>query len=419
MGMEQLGIESDFIPYRTLISSRYEAPRGLPFAVRLATELNRRSASLANRLGVKARRVKLAMRLPGESVLFLWSLTAIRKYDVFIFGFGASLWPWNLDLPILRKLGKTVISNMSLGSETRPPFINGALFDDNGGVEPSMRNLRSSSKAKSKRLAWHQKWADFLIGSPLSTSQFATSDFINSFYIGTPIGRHEAFSPTEPGVGSADRLRILHAPSRRKAKGTEEIIRIVAELKDEGVQLELVVKEQVSNSEVLMEIAASDVILDQMYSDIPWPVFACEAALFGKPAVFGSYAKLQMKRWSDEEMWPPFEIVHPGEIKATLRALADDPERRNERGNEGKRFVNSALSPKTVASKYLRLIHDNIPEDWVVSPGSVSYFNGIGLEESEAKQLVKRYIERYGVMGTYLKHPKHLSKLTQFAQDVL
>jgi hypothetical protein len=48
---------------------------------------------------------------------------AIFKFDVFIFAWGKSLMPLNIDLPILRLLRKKVIVNLGHGSEARPPYM--------------------------------------------------------------------------------------------------------------------------------------------------------------------------------------------------------------------------------------------------------------------------------------------------------
>jgi len=79
-------------------------------------------------------------------------------------------------------------------------------------------------------------------------------------------------------------LRLLHAPNHREIKGTRHVVRAVEELRAEGLNIELMMLERVSNDEVRRLIFHADVIVDQLV--IGWyAMFAIEAMASGKPVI--------------------------------------------------------------------------------------------------------------------------------------
>jgi glycosyltransferase involved in cell wall biosynthesis len=79
-------------------------------------------------------------------------------------------------------------------------------------------------------------------------------------------------------------LIIFHAPNHTNIKGTAQLIRAVDELRKEGYNLELNIRQKVSNKEILIEISKSDIVVDQLI--IGWyGMFALEAMAQGKPVI--------------------------------------------------------------------------------------------------------------------------------------
>jgi hypothetical protein len=58
---------------------------------------------------------------------------------------------------------------------------------------------------------------------------------------------------------------VIHAPSFRSVKGTEEILRTLATLRSEGVQFELRLLEGMDNTQVIQNLIEADVLIDQLY----------------------------------------------------------------------------------------------------------------------------------------------------------
>ncbi|TWC53430.1 glycosyltransferase involved in cell wall biosynthesis [Pseudomonas sp. SJZ080] len=93
------------------------------------------------------------------------------------------------------------------------------------------------------------------------------------------LARNEPRLPPRSGP-----LKLLHAPNHREIKGTRHVVRAVEELREEGLDIELVMVERVPNEEVRRLILEADIIVDQLV--IGWyAMFAIEAMASGKPVI--------------------------------------------------------------------------------------------------------------------------------------
>src|SRR5690606_19409012 len=144
--------------------------------------------------------------------------------------------------------------------------------------------------------------------------------FVKCFSLGIP--RHFAGSAqAAPTPGNMGAVRILHAPSQLAAKGSKAIEEAIRALSAEGLQIEYVRLENVSNERVLSEIGQCDFVVDQLYSDTPMSAFPTEAAYQGKPAVVGGYLAEQLGRFLPAEDIPPTLFVHPEQLQDAIRRL--------------------------------------------------------------------------------------------------
>ncbi len=91
------------------------------------------------------------------------------------------------------------------------------------------------------------------------------------------------YSPVKASSTSR-RLRVLHAPNHREIKGTRHVTKAIEELILEGLDIELILVERVSNAKVQELIKECDLVIDQLI--IGWyAMFAIEAMALGKPVV--------------------------------------------------------------------------------------------------------------------------------------
>ena len=79
-------------------------------------------------------------------------------------------------------------------------------------------------------------------------------------------------------------IRIGHAPTNRSVKGTQYVLETVADLRDEGYPVELVLIEGLSNSEARAKYQSIDLMIDQLF--VGWyGGLAVEAMALGKPVI--------------------------------------------------------------------------------------------------------------------------------------
>jgi glycosyltransferase involved in cell wall biosynthesis len=340
--------------------------------------------------------------LPIEFLRVIWAIGIVWRYDVFIFGFGQTLVLNNLDLPLLKLMGKTVICNLGHGSEARPSYINGAYLGKDGKVEPSLARLSRLAKKQRKRVLRFERHASILVGAPYSTTQFALKRMVNWFALGVPFDGPLDDSPDhEPSQGikaaiEKSAVKILHAPSRPTLKGTKLIIDAVDELRRKGYEIDLTLLQGRPFSDVILELAKCDFVVDQVYSDTPMATFAAEAAWFGKPAVVGGYGLDRIGMHIPDSMMPISKTCHPDFIQLAIEELIVDRDRRELLGEEARKFVCEKWSTVNVAKRYIRLIEFDIPDHWWLEPSSVVYFEGCGQSEACSKKNIQLLVERYG-----------------------
>ncbi len=92
------------------------------------------------------------------------------------------------------------------------------------------------------------------------------------------------WAPVYPSSIPAGPLRIGHAPSNRRVKGTDRIIEAVERLKAQGCAVELVLIEGVANQEARRLYEGIDVLVDQLHAGW-YGGLAVEVMALGKPVL--------------------------------------------------------------------------------------------------------------------------------------
>jgi hypothetical protein len=354
----------------------------------------------------------------------------LGRYDVFVFGFGSSLMHRNLDLPVLRAFGKTVVSNIAHGSEARPPYIDATHQAHDGTPLGGLAFFRASARRIARRVRRIERYSSVVIGAPYS-SQFCTRPMINLFSLGLPFSSAEtepetrAPSPArepvadgpapdgavraEPMAVARRAVRVLHAPSHPAAKGSDIIRATIESLQAEGYAIDFVELRGRPNAEVVSEIRACDFVIDQLYSDTPLAGLATEAAYFGKPSVVGGYRIRELERYFERHPFPPSHLCHPSGLEEAVRLLLDDPAYRRELGAAAQRFVREHWSPEAVAARFLRVIDGDAPDDWWFDPRDVTYLEGFGSVE-RSRAVVRELVAAHGVGALELAHRPDLER---------
>ncbi len=406
-GFKAIGVKCDFVEFSPH-QFKYRKDVTAPYLIRLMHALYIYKSGK-----VRNRSFRYLIAIPQNFFRLLYAIYAIIRYDAFIFGFGQSLLWNNIDLPILKWLGKVIVSNLAHGAEARPIFIDGGYQSPEGSA-PQLDFMRDFSLRQKHRVTLHQRNA-IVIGAPFSTSYFAETRFINVFKLGLPFEdkeslRNEIQKNNFPLLDISKSIRILHAPSNSIAKGSLQIIKAIERLKTKGYFIEFILLQGRSNDDVLEEIRRCDLVVDQLYSDTPMAGFAAEAAFFGKPAVVGGYGLEYLKTFVQAEIWPPSQVCHPDEIEQAIEFLIVNPQERVDLGKKAQSFVRKMCSPIEVAKRYLRLIEGDIPTEWWLDPRSVTYLEGAGQPIERTCENIRNLIENYGVECLQLKHRPELEQ---------
>jgi hypothetical protein len=315
--------------------------------------------------------------------LFAW---AVARHDAFVFG-GRVTFARGYDLPLLRLLGKRVVC-VFWGSDERPAYLDGSLMAADRG-----RDIRAGvahvarQKAEVRRL---DRWSDAVIGHVLS-AHLHERPVVRFTALGLPFAPN-GFAPVpEPGGDPV----VLHAPTHRAAKGTDQIRAIVADVRDGGARLRYDEVVGVPNAEVLRRIDGCAVVVDQLFSDVPNAGLATEAAARRRAVIVAGYGVDELAALLPREERAPFVYVHPRDVEARLAELLADPGLRDSVARRAQAFVAGRCTPEAVAERLLRVLRGDIPPEWVFEPRELRYVRGACLDEGRTRELIGAFVD-YG-----------------------
>jgi glycosyltransferase involved in cell wall biosynthesis len=157
-------------------------------------------------------------------------------------------------------------------------------------------------------------------------------------------------------------VRILHAPNHRGFKGTEFLLRAVDEVQAEGLEVELVLLEGVSNDRVRQAMGEVDVFADQ-FVVTGYGLAAIEAMASGLPVLAnledGPVTRF-LRRYSTLGECPVVS-TSPESLVDNLRALATSPDLRERLGRAGRQYAEKYHSYE-FAQYYFGAIHARLLE---------------------------------------------------------
>jgi hypothetical protein len=392
-GLRELGHSVTFIEIGSNPCNYPAEPGG-----RFSTWCNRLCSSLFNRRndGIIHKIWWKVVTELLKPVVLVWSLW---RHDHYLFVFGESFLPKNIDVPLLRALGRKV-GFVFLGSDSRPPYLDyGGVIDKNGNRR-SLKSLLALTRKTRKRVQRIDRWADFSIDNPAS-GHFHASPTFNWYQIGFPVDRVLGVPRSH---GDSDGIIALHAPSHTGFKGTKKIQEAAGVLKGElpGFRMEQITDK--ANADVFKALYDCDFVVDQLYSDTPCAGFAIEAASTGRPAIVAGYG------WS--EAWLrvaglgefPSAVCHPGELLPMMRKMATDSGFREKVGAAAIRRAEQWRYNR-VAERILRLFQGEGALDWVFTAQQVpSFYSGGGLEDSMVARVVYDLVCCHGWSSLQLDH---------------
>jgi glycosyltransferase involved in cell wall biosynthesis len=236
------------------------------------------------------------------------------RTDIFHFYFGLTLIPKSVQFPLLRLLRKKSVFHY-LGSDIR-------------GKTPA-------------ELAFGKRANAEIVGS------YDAIRWVPEAHVIPPGLDLRQFTPVPP----SDALRplVVHAPSDREKKGTQQVIEACEQL---PVELDIV--EGVPHEEARARYARADIVVDQLKAG--WHgVFALESMALGKPVV--TYLKPDVVERSAEGYGIRLPVVPATRetLVEALRPLVEQPALRRELGAESRAYVEQVHDIDRVADRLIDL----------------------------------------------------------------
>jgi glycosyltransferase involved in cell wall biosynthesis len=256
---------------------------------------------------------------------------------------------WRLEAPLYRLSGvKAVVipygADIYVYSRIPDPSVRHALM-----ISYPTRAREEHSVAQ--RIAYWSQHADVIvIGYTLEGIGRWDVPAGNMVCIDTSLWK--ARSSYSNADGRNGRVKIVHAPNHRGAKGTEFLIQAVELLVQEGLDIELVLLERVQNEKVREQMQDADIFADQFV--LPGHgLGAIEGMACGLPVMsnlsLNSYSRL-FRRYSYLNECPIL-ASHPENLMENLRLLVRNPRLRRELGKAGREYVEKYHS--YAAAQYL------------------------------------------------------------------
>lgn len=398
-GFDTLGISSDIVltkDYAFGVDTDLIAKHWSISLAKYAILLHRRNKEV-----FLIRHILAFFSLIGRTILFVRCLTL---YDTFIFVAFSSF--FNFKELIILKFFKKKVIYFILGSDFRPPYLDGSHFQKN---LDEIHRLTIETKDRVKII---EQYASYII-SYTAVSHFQTLPYIDYRYFGIPTDYHyiQLKSIPQPYLKKG-KIKIVHAPTNRVAKGTSIITQTIESLK-ERYDIEFVLLSNMNNQEVLYHIATSDFVIDQLYSGGGYMArFSTEAAFFKKPSIVTGYDMSNFyENFKYQEKIPPIVYGVPEDLEKLILHLIGDEQYRIEIGEKAYNFVIREWNPIVIANKFKNLIDDNIPQEWWYNPLQNKTLWYYGRNRLEARQILREYIAKFGENALYMEHNQQIKQV--------
>ena len=155
-----------------------------------------------------------------------------------------------------------------------------------------------------------------------------------------------------------DPMRVLHAPNHRFVKGTQFLIDAIEQLQLKGLNIELILLEGVQNDELKQTMADSHIIAEQFV--MGWHgLFGLEGMALGKPVL--CYLRPDIHQlYTQYSFFESCPIVNTSvdQIEENLRWLYEHPEKCEELGRQGRRYVERFHSLEAMGGFFKGIIQE-------------------------------------------------------------
>lgn len=309
----------------------------------------------------------------------------MTDYDVYVFQFGESFLPGNRDFPVLKANGKKIVSIFQ-GSDIRHWSATEPAREAFGLKTYAHYREGSPLREILTKLRMAERYADVIFFQP-SYGELAVRPYMH-LYLAMNLDLYPF------NVPKRDIPLVVHAPSKRQVKGTEEILKTLEELKAEGVQFTFKLLEGIPNTEVIRTLVEADVVVDEL-NESHYGMLGLEAMATGCAVAGGNHADV-VPLPPD----PPILHLNPANLHAQLRRLLTEKSLRIRLAEAGRPFVEKYHDRCNVAQHILNCLDSVENQECDYWPSFFArYYQPPANEvlDSNLKNLTAEIVQRYGL----------------------
>ena len=331
IGHEVCGVDVEPHPYAYGLEGQLQAPLPLRWAMSLRRRCPRKTYMVS----------KLLVAAAFPAVVF--------RFDVVVLLFGGRFVSAH-EGRLARMFGCRFV-HVFLGSDARPASIDAVVVDPANPVEGT--RLRAIERSTMRRVRALERAADLVVALP-AYAHYLSGPFVSFHWVGFPVDAQARL----PDDDIARPLRVLHAPSHPRGKGTDVIREAVKMVRSCGIEIQYVELQSVTNAEVKAALLHADVLLDQVFSDTPLAALGSEATASGVVAVVGTLHRHAL--WTAEG--PVSVVVDPEAIAQVLFDLCANPVTTRRLGDVAQRQITTLWAPARVAARLMQALDGDVVE---------------------------------------------------------
>ena len=276
-------------------------------------------------------------------IRFTCFFKAILSYDIFHFHGGVSLWPYGLDIPLLKLFGKKVVMEYWGSDIIQTDIMKKFSYLKDEDFLKYLPKIDDDGKRVALRRMAHL--VDKMIVGDSSLQIF----FPSSVVINKVVDLSKL-----PYVGAmpSKKITVIHAPTHRVVKGTKHILKAVKLLKKEKYKFNFVLIEKKPHQEALEMFKKADIIIDDVLQG-PYGILATECMALGKPVLCHIHPKQSI-------FYPNLPVIssNPDNIYLNLKDLLEHPKKRERLGALGRKYVEENHDSLKIAKQLIKLYKD-------------------------------------------------------------
>ena len=279
-------------------------------------------------------------------------LPLFLRFDIYQFFSGLSLLYKNKDIPLLKFLNKT-IATVFIGGDARcnTAVLNGVVDKEDCKYLPWCGE-KCPLQRKIKLVKYWGDNAD-VIFSGVDNNQLLEFYSIPHEMLIIPCDTDHWKPFDSTYIKKPGEVLIVHAPSHRIRKGTDEIERVIKKLQGEGHNIKFKLLEEVPNSAVRQWMNVADITIDRSRGCGWYGGFATQGMSMSRPVV--GYVTDACKKRSGYGSKVPIVSLEHQSLYDALMPLLDSQTLREKIGREGRSYVLAEHDDKKVGEEMLKL----------------------------------------------------------------